>query len=159
MLAVQAGDDALAREALKQKARIATELAETEKQREGQLGIAIKLRDDMARMERRHQELSAKKGTIAAKAEIARAGGGSEALGAKGGSNAFETMRNLEDKIEQQEAEGAAMAELQDDDMKEAELESKFRKLEGTGREGAQSAAVDDELAALKQRVRIKTEK
>ena len=60
MLAVQAGDDALAREALKQKARIATELTETEKQREGQLGIAIKLRDEMARMERRHQELSAK---------------------------------------------------------------------------------------------------
>jgi phage shock protein A len=159
MLAVQAGDDALAREALKQKGRIATELAETEKMREGQLGIAIKLRDDMARMERRHQELSAKKGTIAAKSEIARAGGGAEALGSKGGSNAFEAMRNIEDKIEQQEAEGAAMVELQDDEMKEAELESKFRKLEGKGSEGAGSAAVDDELAALKQRVRIKTEK
>ncbi len=160
MLAVQAGDDALAREALKQKARVTAEYQEAEKRREEQLGHALKMRDELAAMELKFKELSAKKGTIAAKAEIAKAGGGVEALGAKAGaSNSFEAMRNIEDKIDQQEAEGAAMRELQDDDMKEAELESKFRRLEGKGAQGAESAVVEDELAALKQRVRIKTDK
>lgn len=158
MLAVQAGDDALARAALEQKRRVQSDLDAAEKQREQQLGVAMKMRDDLQNMERRHQELSAKKGTIATKAEIARAGGGAEALGAKGGSNAFEAFRNMEDKIDQQDAEAAAMSELNEDAMKEAELESKFRRLEGVGSGGAQSSAVDDELAALKKRVRIKTD-
>lgn len=157
VLAVQAGDDALAREALKQKGRVAAELQATEASREEQLGRALKMRDDLASMERKHKELSSKKGTIAAKSEIAKAGGGSESLGSKGGSNAFEAFRGMEDKIDQQEAEGAAMRELESDDVKEAELESKFRRLEGKGAEGAASAGVEDELAALKNRVRIRT--
>ena len=159
VLAVQAGDDSLARAALEQKKRIQADLDATEKSREAQLGMAMKMRDDLAAMEKRHAELSAKKGTIAAKAEIARAGGGAEALGAKpGGSNAFEAFRSMEDKIDQQDAEASAMNELNEDAMKEAELESKFRRLEGAGSAGAGSSAVDDELAALKKRVRIKTD-
>ena len=160
VLAVQAGDDALAREALKQKARLAAELESAEKTREQMLGTALKMRDDLDGMDRRHKELSAKKGTIAVKAEIARAGGGAEGLGAKGGgTNAFETFRGMEDKIEQQEAEAAAMTELNEDSVKEAELESKFRKLEGRGAGGEGAPAIDDELARLKNRVRIKTDK
>ncbi len=156
MLAVKAGDDALAREALKQKARLAEELALTEKRREEQLALAFRMRDDLQKMERRHAELSAKKGTIAAKAEIARAGGGSEALGARAGEpNAFETFRSIEGKIDDEEAEAAAMRELQDDDIKAAELETKFRKLEIEEKGATSAAAVDDELAALKKRVRI----
>jgi phage shock protein A len=60
ILAVKAGDDALAREALKQKARLGEELAATEKSREAQLGLAFKMREDLAKMERRHAELAAK---------------------------------------------------------------------------------------------------
>ena len=156
VLAVRAGDDALAREALKQKARLSEELAATDKRREEQHAHAYKLRDDLAGMERKHAELSAKKGTIAAKTEIARAGGGAEALGATGGANAFESFRQMEDKIEQGEAEAAAMRELADDEMKTAELESKFRKLEVGEKAAATSSGLDDELAALKQRVRVK---
>lgn len=159
ILAVKAGDDALAREALKQKARIAAELEATEARREEQYGLAIKMRDDLKHMEKRHKELSMKKGTIAVKAEMAKSGGGSEALGARGGSNAFDTFRGIEEKIEQQEAEGAAMQELAGDDMKEAELESKFRRLEGGAAKEAKGAAVDDELSALKARIRVKADK
>jgi phage shock protein A len=159
VLAVTAGDDALAREALKQKARVAEELAQTEQRREEQLGLALKMRDDLDSMERKHKELSAKKGTIAARAEMAKAGGGAEALGAKGGSNAFETFRGMEEKIDQEEAEGAALQELESDAMKEAELESKFRRLEREGRQDPATGAVDDELSALKARIRIKTDK
>ncbi|MBI2391625.1 MAG: PspA/IM30 family protein [Deltaproteobacteria bacterium] len=156
VLAVKAGDDALAREALKQKARIAEQLQGTEKHREEQLGVAYKLRDELATMERRHAELAAKKGTIAAKTEIAKAGGGAEALGAQGGSNAFQAFRDMEEKIEQGEAEAVAMRELQDDDMKAAELESKFRRLELDEKTTTTEGGVEDELAALKKRVRIK---
>lgn len=156
VLAVKAGDDALAREALKQKSRINEELAATEKRREEQLALAYKMRDDLSNMEKRHAELSAKKGTIAAKTEIARAGGGAEALGATGGSNAFESFRQMEEKIDQGEAEAAAMRELAEDDMKDAELESKFRKLEIGEKKAATSSGLDDELDALKKRVRIK---
>jgi phage shock protein A len=154
ILAVKAGDDALAREALKQKARIAEELAATERRREEQLGIAYRMRDDLSAMEKRHAELSAKKGTIAAKAEIARAGGGAEALGSKGGANAFEAFRGIEEKIDRDEAETAAMRELEEDEIKAAELESKFRRLET--QQGPTGAGVDDELAALKERIRIR---
>lgn len=156
VLAVKAGDDALAREALKQKARISEELAATEKRREEQLGLAYKMRDDLQKMERRHAELSSKKGTIAAKAEIGRAGGGAEALGARDGNNAFQAFRDMEEKIEQDSAEAAAMSELHEDEMKTAELESKFSKLEREGHAAEAGSGVEDELAALKKRVRVK---
>jgi phage shock protein A len=156
VLAVKAGDDALAREALKQKARVSEELAGTEKSREAQLALAYKMREELEQMERRHKELAMKKGTIATKAEIARAGGGSEALGAKDGNNAFQAFRDMEEKIEQESAEASALSELHDDEMKTAELESKFRKLEREGHAAEAGAGVDDELAALKKRVRVK---
>lgn len=156
VLAVKAGDDALAREALKQKARITEELAATEKNREAQLGVAYKMREDLSGMEKRHAELSSKKGTIAAKAEIGRAGGGSEALGAKDGNNAFQAFREMEEKIDQEDAEASALRELADDDMKTAELESKFRKLEREGHGAEPGTGVEDELTALKNRVRVK---
>ncbi|MBL8721615.1 MAG: PspA/IM30 family protein [Myxococcales bacterium] len=156
VLAVKAGDDALAREALKQKSRLSAELASAEKQREAQLGLALEQRSRLQEMELKVKEVSAKKGTIVAKAEIAKAGGGSEALGAKPGSNAFEEFRKMEEKIDEQDAHAQALRELDDDAIKDAELESKFRRLEASGvtPEGGPSA-VDDELAALKKRVRV----
>lgn len=156
VLAVKAGDDALAREALKQKSRLSAELASAEKQREAQLGLALEQRSRLQEMELKVKEVSAKKGTIVAKAEIAKAGGGSEALGAKPGSNAFEDFRKMEEKIDEQDAHAQALRELDDDAIKDAELESKFRRLEASGvtPEGGPSA-VDDELAALKKRVRV----
>lgn len=156
VLAVKAGDDALAREALKQKSRLSAELASAEKQREAQLGLALEQRSRLQEMELKVKEVSAKKGTIVAKAEIAKAGGGSEALGAKPGSNAFEDFRKMEEKIDEQDAHAQALRELDEDAIKDAELESKFRRLEASGvtPEGGASA-VDDELAALKKRVRV----
>ncbi len=158
-LAVKAGDDALAREALRHRGRVTEQLEAAKKEREAQLGLALTMRDELHKMEAKHKELSAKKGTIAARAEIARAGGGSEALGAKPGSSAFETFRGIESKIDDEEAELAAMRELEGHlggGVTEAELESKFRTLEKSGAPGSE---VDDELAAMKARIRIKPDK
>jgi phage shock protein A len=62
----------------------------------------------------------------------------------------------MEEKIDQEDAEASALRELQDDDMKAAELETKFRRLEAEGHATTGGGGVDDELAALKKRVRVK---
>jgi phage shock protein A len=67
----------------------------------------------------------------------------------------------MEEKIEGREAEGAAMAEV--DEALNAgrnteDLEAKFRKLEREGvKQGGEGASgdVEEELAALKKRIRI----
>ena len=152
-LALKSGDEALAREALKQKKRASGELEITEKARSEQQAAALKMKDDLERMKQKLAELKMKRGTIVARAAAAR--GGAEGLGAKGGSSAFDNFRRMEEKIEGREAEGSAMAEVEEaigKGPKNEDLEAKFRELEKGG--GAPSE-IDDELAALKKRIRI----
>jgi phage shock protein A len=118
------------------------------------------MKDELERMEQKLDELKMRKGTIATRAQQSRAGGGSEGLGARGGSNAFDNFRKREEKIEGREQEGLAMAEVEDalgTGPAERDLEAKFRDLErGRGEGGAKGdAAIDDELAALKKRIRV----
>jgi phage shock protein A len=154
-LALKSGDEALAREALKQKKRTAGELEITDKARLEQQAAALKMKSDLERMKQKLAELKMKRGTIVARAAQARSGSGSEQLGAKGGSSAFDNFRRMEEKIEGREAEGAAMAEVEEaigKGAKTEDLEAKFRELE---RGGAGPSEIDDELAALKKRIRV----
>lgn len=158
-LAVKAGDEALARDALKQKKRVAGEAEAAEKSRQEQASQALNMKAELERMEQKLEELKLRKGTLAARAAQAKGGGGAEGLGARGGSSAFENFRQMEDKIAGREAENAAMAEVEDalGGEKTKDLEAKFRELErgGGGSGGAASADIEDELAALKKRVRV----
>jgi phage shock protein A len=65
----------------------------------------------------------------------------------------------MEEKIEGREAEGAAMAEVEEalgKGEKAEDLEAKFRELERqTGPKGDGTTDVDEELAALKKRIRV----
>ena len=69
----------------------------------------------------------------------------------------------MEEKIEGREQEGLAMAEVEDAlgaGPSDKDLEAKFRDLErggGGGGEGGskKDSAIDDELAALKKRIRL----
>jgi phage shock protein A len=156
-LALRSGDEALAREALKQKKRAAAEFEAADKARGEQQAAAIKMKEELERMRQKLAELKMKKGTIAARAAQARGGAGAEQLGARGGSSAFDNFRRMEEKIEGREAEGAAMAEVEDalgKGTKKEDLEAKFRELERGGGSGG-SSEIDDELAALKKRIRI----
>ena len=161
-LALKTGDEALAREALKQKRRVTQEADNAEKARAEQRDVALKMKDELERMEQKLEELKLKKGSIAARAEQAKAGGGSENLGARGGTSAFDNFRRMEEKIEGKEAEAHAMNEIEEalgKGQKEEDLEAKFRQLEretgggGAGKSGG--ADVEDELAALKKRIRV----
>ena len=160
-LALKSGDEALAREALKQKKRVQAELGNTEKARGDQRDVALRMKEELERMKEKLAELKMRKGSIVARAQQARGGTGAEQLGTKGGTSAFDNFRRMEEKIEGREAEGAAMAEVEDalgKGEKVEDLEAKFRELERrSGGKGAPDGGsdVDEELAALKKRIRV----
>jgi phage shock protein A len=160
-LALKSEDEALAREALRQKKRAEGEAATAEKARLDQRDTALKMKEELERMEQKLEELKMRKGTIAARAQQARAGGGSEGLGARGGSSAFDNFRKMEEKIEGREQESLAMAEVEEaigNGPDRRALEDKFRDLERgiSGGDGTKKDAdIEDELAALKKRIRI----
>ncbi|HEY1694954.1 MAG TPA: PspA/IM30 family protein [Polyangiaceae bacterium] len=164
-LALKSGDETLAREALKQKKRVSGEAAAADKARGEQRDVALRMKDELERMKEKLGELKMRKGSIVARAQQSHGGTG-EQLGSKGGSSAFDNFRRMEEKIEGREAEGMAMAEVEDalgKGEKREDLEAKFRDLErqtsGKGGDGAAggggSSEIDDELAALKKRIRV----
>jgi phage shock protein A len=159
-LALKTGDEALAREALKQKRRVIAESEAAEKARQEARNNALDMKDELDRMEKKIEEVKMRKNTIAARAQQAKAGGGAEGLGAKAGSSAFSNFRALEEKIEGREAENAAMAEVEDalGTRERQDLEAKFRDLErgtGAGKGGPADAQIEEDLAALKKRIRV----
>jgi phage shock protein A len=163
-LALKANDEKLAREALVQKKRVVTERDRAEALRAEQRATVLTMKSELDRMEGKQKELEVKKGTIADQVKQARAGGGAEGLGAKAPGSAFAEFRRMEDQIDGQVAEVAAHKEvddaLQDGRMASDELESKFAQLEGRGggpTTGDKTATpeIDDELAALKKKIRI----
>ncbi len=168
-LALKADDEALAREALVQKKRVIAERDKAEALLAEARGATQRMKQELDRMDAKHKELEARKGTIAARAQQAKAGGGAEGLGAKGGS-AFDEFRRFEDQIDRVETEAAAQREVNDalepgkarSGLGRDELEARFAALEGGGAKGGPGAPkgggdVDDELDALKKKIRIST--
>jgi len=161
-LALKADDEKLAREALVQKKRVVAERDRAEALRAEQRSAVLSMKAELERMEAKHQELTVKKGTLAAQIKQARAGGGAEGLGGKSSGSAFDDFRRMEDQIEGQVAEVAAQREIdeamRDGRMAADDLEAKFAALEGGARGVGGKAGgtdVDDELAALKKKIRI----
>lgn len=166
-LALTSNDESLAREALVQKQRIVAERDRAEAMRAEQRGAALQMKRELERMEQRQKELEARKGTIAVRAAQAKEGGGPTALGAKGGASAFDEFRRMEEKIDRVETEATVAREVdeildegkQRSGMSRDELEARFAALEAghPSREGEKpgGSAVDQELAALKSRIRV----
>lgn len=158
-LALKADDEKLAREALVQKKRIIAERDRAEALRAEQRAASLNMKAELARMEAKQEEYAARKGTLATQMQQAKAGGGAEALGSRGTSGgAFAEFRRMEEKIDGAQAEAAASREVEEailgDGMSAVELEAKFAQLEG-GRGSTGGSDVDDELAAIKKRIRI----
>jgi phage shock protein A len=163
-LAVSHGDDDLAREALRQKRRVSGERDRAEDLRKAHSAEAATQRSELERMEQFVAETKGKRGLLAARVGQARAGGGAEALGARpGGGGAFDELRRMEDRVEG--AEAAALAEREVNralapepgptGLGPAELEARFRALEASAGKAAAADDVDDELRAIKTRVRV----
>jgi phage shock protein A len=127
------------------------------------------MKEALERMERKVKEFELRKGTIAARAQQVKAGGGGvESLGKTStGAGAFDEFRRMEDKIETaehtllaQSEVDAALAGPSPTGMSPAEVEAKFRALEsGVSADPAApvKSEVDDELSALKKKIRIGT--
>jgi phage shock protein A len=165
-LAIQHGDDDLAREALVQKRRVTGERDRAEALRGEQRGCALEMKAELERMEQKVEELKARKGTLIARAEQVRSGAGVEAMGSRGaGGKAFDEFRRMEDQIEGVETAFTAQREVDEalgggrgpGGMTPDEVEAKFRQLEGGGAGASRGAAseVDEELQALKKKIRV----
>jgi phage shock protein A len=159
-LALKQNDEDLAREAIKQKKRVIAERDRAEAQRAEQRGVVLTMKREMERMENKLSELKSRKGTIAGEMERAKK---ADPLSASGpGGKAFQEFRRMEDKIDHQRAEVEAFGEVEDalrDGLSAAELDAKFAELEGRGYSsdgtGTKADPIDDEIARLKQKLRI----
>src|SRR5580693_7380830 len=71
-LALKSGDEALAREALKQKKRVTQEALAAESARVEQRDTALRMKDELDRMKAKLADLKMRKGTIVARAQQAK---------------------------------------------------------------------------------------
>lgn len=137
-IAVEKGDDALAKTALEKKQEISSTLQIVAAQLEEQRKATVALKERLKEVEEKYQEFMRNKGTLLARAQAGEAvAKANEMLSGSGGN----TMDKWEQKIREKEAHGAALGELAN-----PASDAAFTKQ-------AQEAIVDDELAALKEKM------
>jgi phage shock protein A len=143
VLALKSGDDELAREALKMKMRVQRQSDDAARSAAEQDKAARQMQDTLEEIERKLEDLKARKSSLAARVRRAREVPGEEV----GGGGAFGDLQRLSGRIDQLEAE----AEVHDviDDPGARDVEARFRELE----KRAGRSKVDDELEALKRRL------
>ena len=138
-LALQKGDESLAREALNRK-KVQSETATTLKnQLDSQAGTVDTLKRNLIGLEGKISEAKTKKDMLKARSQAAKANEQlQKTVGSLGTSSAMGAFERMEDKVLQMEARSQAAAELAG-----ADLEQQFLQLES-------GSDVDDELAAMK---------
>jgi phage shock protein A len=148
-LAVQKGDDALAREALAQKQRVVVQRDGLTQTRSEAQRASLAMKAEIDRMIQVHRDFCARQGTIATQLSQSRAGGGATGLGAKPGSSSFDAFDRIEGAINSEEAEVSAQAEVDQllnktalGTMSNAELDQRFATLEQS--EAQRAGAVSD---------------
>ena len=152
MMALEHGDEELAREALKRKKRSESSALESDRLRAQQDTYSHDLRSSIEQLERKVEELKARRNTLAAQVRRARTSSEADPLGASSASAgpaspALSRLREMQGRIENMEAEVEAHNVL--DDPKRAEIDERFRRLE----RGETDVQIDDELAALKRKL------
>jgi phage shock protein A len=168
-LAVRNGKDDLARAALAHKRRLAADRDRTEALRIQQRQNALEMKTEFERMERKLEDFSARRGTLAVLARQAAGGGGAEGLGSGAGEtlSAWQDMEDRLDNIDtifeaQREVEAELAREVRPSGMSRslspAEVEAEFQRLEQGSATAPASSAPDDldqELSALKRKYRV----
>ena len=129
-LAVKAANDELAREALNQARRLQGESARDGGAADEYGALAQSMRADIAHMEQKHRDWSARQNTIGTRIQQARSGGGVESLGAKAGRSPFDAFREAEQAVEEAEFSAEGQREMQEVLSPRPELENEFAKLE-----------------------------
>ncbi|KAG0561290.1 hypothetical protein KC19_9G052300 [Ceratodon purpureus] len=138
-LALEKGDEVLAREALKRRKDYEESAKALKSQLDQQKGVVEKLISNTRLLESKIQEAKSKKDTLKARAQSAKTSQKvNEMLGNINTSSALAAFEKMEEKVSALEAESDALNQLSTDD-----LAGKFALLE--------SDSVDDDLASLKQ--------
>jgi phage shock protein A len=142
-LAITRSQDELAREALKRKNQYSTNADTYRTQWTAQVEMVSKLKDQLRQLESKFQQASSQKEVLIARRRRAQAQAQvSKTLSGLPRVDAAGELDRMERKIRGEEAKAAALEELGTDS-----LESQFDELEG-------DAGVEDELAALKAKIR-----
>eukprot|EP00898_Chlorokybus_atmophyticus_P000270 jgi/Chlat1/1243/Chrsp115S01689 len=138
-LAIQKGDDELAKEALKRRKSYLENAESLKSQLTAQQGAVEKLISSTRMLESKMAEARSKKDTLKARAQSAKTSQKvQEMVGNMNSSNALAAFDRMEEKVLAMEAEAESVAQLTTDD-----LSSKFLLLE--------SNDVEDELAKMKK--------
>jgi len=146
MMAVRAGNDELAKEALNRKREHETLAQQMGEQWEKQKAAVEQLKTALRLLNNKIEEAKRKKNVLIARKKRAEAQKAiHETMSGLKNASAFETFDRMAGKIEQMEAEADASAEMAEEYSGD-QLAHKFDKLEAT-------AGADDELAALKQKM------
>ena len=139
--AVRAGDDGLAKEALKRKGEKEAERAETQKAAQEQEVNAENLQNALKTLDQRLKDVKLRQGTLRAKARSNKSGSP-----LSGKTSAFDDFDRMAGRIDAVEAEASLGDELEG---RSAESAAAARKLDQL----AEKSTVDDALADLKRKL------
>ena len=142
MRAVQAGDDALAKEALRRKAEKEADRIEAEKALSDQRAYSVQLGAGLKTLEARVQDVKLRQGTLREKARAAKRG----ERPVSGKTGAFEDFERMSGKSDALEAEVGLSDELKGQTAASVEAERKLREM-------SEQKSVDDALADLKKKL------
>ena len=158
MLAVRAGDDGLAKEALLRKQEHETIAAQYQQQWMAQKAAVDKLKDALRMLSNKIEEARRKKNVLIARKKRAEAQASiANTMSGLSDNSAFETFDRMSHKIDELEAEASAGAELANElGAGETDLESRFRALEEGG---GGNVEADMALADLKAKMGIEAPK
>lgn len=142
-VALEKGDEGLAREALVRRKSYKESAEAIRTQLEQQNSVVTKLRQSMGTLESKLAEAKTRKDLFIARARAAQASQQlNEMLGRSSTSSALSAFERMEEKVNQLEAESEATAELAEGD----DVERQFAALESGG-------DIDQELEALKAKL------
>ncbi|GAB4539268.1 MAG: hypothetical protein Tsb0020_53060 [Haliangiales bacterium] len=148
--AVRAGDDELAKQALREKKQCEDEIARIRKDRDEAAGYAVQLNRSRKQAEEKLRMLKLRKGSLATQLKAARTG---SSLGFD--NSLFDKLEDAESEIDRQSIEAEVALSLGEElsggkqNLSEAEFDRKLREAGGDDA----SAGDDDPLAALKAKM------
>jgi phage shock protein A len=133
MLAVRAGDDTLAREALRRKGEHDNQLGEFSKQSDLQKQAVDKLKDQLRTLNDKIEEAKRKKNILIARQKRAEAQRAiQDTMRGLSDTSAFDTFERMSQRVDQIEAEAEASTEL-GGELTGDTLQQKFKQLESGG--------------------------
>jgi phage shock protein A len=148
MLAVKAGDDEAAKEALKQKKACETEANKIERDKHEAASYAIQLNKSRKEFETKLQILKLRKGTLATQIAAARSAGG-DAFG--NDTSVWDKFKAAEDRIDQEAIETEVDASMRGEEADAAMFDAKLAAVAGPT--GLLPSGDGDALDALKTKM------